>query len=493
MRNHHQSDLVEPRFSRRMALKSSASGFGYLAFAALAHDAALRAADSPKAATSAEAAKGPLTPKLPHLAARAKRVIFLCMNGGPSHVDLFDYKPELNQHSGSSTTIGRERGGAKLLGSPFQFAQHGQSGQWISNVFPKLADHADELCVIRSMHTDLPNHSQAFTQLHTGSFQFVRPSLGAWTLYGLGTENSNLPGFMTINPPSDNGGARNYGSAFLPAVYQGTRIGGNQIPGFYAALLGKDEEPGPPLKNVSNSNLSREQQRAQLDLIHGLNLRKLERDTYHPEIEGAIESFELAFRMQDEVPKVLDMRSEPESIRNLYGIGSGLPTDRFGRQCLLARRMAEAGVRFIEITAPVAWDHHFLIQTELPKSAVATDLPIAGLLTDLKARGMLDETLIVWAGEFGRTPYGQSGSGRDHNNKGFTIWMAGGGVKGGLSYGATDEIGYQAIEKPVHIHDWHATLLHLLGLDHERLTFNYGGRDFRLTDVYGNVVKEILA
>jgi hypothetical protein len=471
--------------SRRLALKSAASGFGYLAFASLAQKAI---ADDARRATAST-----LAPKPTHFPARAKRVIFLCMNGGPSHVDLYDYKPALNSQSGNTTTIGRDRGGAKLLGSPFKFAQHGESGLWMSEVCPHLAEHADKLCVIRSMHTDLPNHSQAFTQMHTGSFQFVRPSVGAWTLYGLGSENENLPGFITLNPPADNGGARNYGSSFLPAICQGTKIGGNQIPAFYAALLGKDEEPGPPLKNIDNAWLSREQQREQLKLIRNLDAAKLKRDVYHPEIEGAIESFELAFRMQDVVPEVLDLRSETEATRSQYGIGQGLATDRFGRQCLLARRLVEAGVRFVEITAPTSWDHHFQLQEKLTESCAITDRPVATLLADLEQRGLLDDTLVIWAGEFGRTPYGQSVSGRDHNNKGYTLWMAGGGVKGGLANGATDEYGYEAVEQPVHIHDWHATILHLLGLDHERLTFNYGGRDFRLTDVYGSIVKDILA
>jgi len=471
--------------SRRHALKSLASGFGYLAFAGLAHESAAKAA-------TPRPPEGILTPKATHFPPRAKRVIFLCMNGGPSHVDTFDYKPELNARSGQTSTIGRSGGQAMLLGSPFSFAQHGESGLWISEVFPKLAQHADDLCVVRSMQTDLPNHSQAFAQMHTGSFQFVRPSVGAWTLYGLGSDNANLPGFVTINPPSDNGGARNYGSAFLPAACQGTKIGANQIPGFYAKLLGKAEEPGPPLKNIG-TGAPRDLQRAQLDLVRGLNLRKLDRDVHHPEIEGAIESFELAFRMQDEVPDVLDTRSEPQPMLDLYGIGPGLPTDRFGRQCLMARRLAEAGVRFIEITAPIGWDHHFRLKEDLSEAAAATDGPIAALLTDLKRRGMLHDTLVVWAGEFGRTPYIQGGAGRDHNSKGYSIWMAGGGLKGGLAYGSTDEFGYEAVENPVHVHDWHATLLHLLGLDHKRLTFDYGGRPFRLTDVYGNVVTDILA
>jgi len=468
-------------FSRREALKSLASGFGFLAFAGLAHEAA---------AKSKPASQDTLAVKPTHFPPRAKRVIFLCMNGGPSHVDTFDYKPELQKRSGQPLS---GKYGARLFGSPFAFKRHGESGQWISSVFPQLAKRADELCLVNSLHTDLPNHSQAFVQMHTGSFQFIRPSVGAWTLYGLGTENSRLPGFITINPPSDNGGVRNYGSAFLPAVCQGTRIGTNQIPGFYRAFLKIDREPGPPMKNLTNPLLSRPQQRAQLDLIRDLNAAKLKRDAFHPEIEGAIESFELAFRMQDEIADLLELKSESKATFDLYGIGSGKPSDRFGRQCLLARRLAEAGVRFIELTSPEGWDHHFLLQDQLPKAAEAVDRPIAALLTDLKRRGLLDDTLVVWAGEFGRTPYAQSGTGRDHNNRGYTIWLAGGGVKGGLRYGATDDFGAKAVTNPVHIHDWHATILHLLGLDHKRLTFNYGGRDFRLTNVYGRVVSDLFA
>jgi hypothetical protein len=467
---------IDQRYSRRTALRAIASGFGYLAFTDLAHRAA-----------SGSDPNGSLRT---HFPARAKRVIFLCMNGGPSHVDLFDYKPLLNERSGQPMSA---RGGAKLLGSPFKFSQHGNSGPWISELFPHLARHADDLCLIHSMQTDLPNHSQAFTQMHTGSFQFVRPSLGAWMLYGLGAENANLPGFITLNPPSDNGGAKNYGSSFLPAIYQGTRIGTNQIPEFYAKLIGVDKEPGPPLRNIDNPNLTRNQQREQLDLVTDLNRQKLRREIYQPEIEGAIEAFELAFRMQDEIPSVMDLAAESETTQAAYGIGSGKPTDLFGRQCLLARRMAEAGVRFIELTAPTSWDHHFRLQEELPESCIATDQPIAALLADLKQRGMLEETLVVWAGEFGRTPYAQSGTGRDHNNKGYTIWMAGGGTRGGYRHGATDEYGQKAIDDLVHIHDWHATILHLLGLDHKRLTFNHAGRDYRLTDVYGKVVTEIVA
>ncbi len=471
-------------FTRRAALKSLSSGFGYLAFAGLAQQAAAR-----DAASSGNS----LAPKATHFPAKAKRVIFLSMNGGPSHVDLFDHKPALADHEGRQTADSVIAGNAALMASPFEFEKHGESGLWFSELCPKLAKHADDLCFIYSMHTDLPNHSQAYIQMHTGSFQFTRPSLGAWSLYGLGTENSNLPGFITLSPPSDNGGARNYGSAFLPAVYQATKIGTNQIPAFYAKLLGVDKEPGAALRNMENALLTPKLQRQQLDLIRDLNAQKLKRDVYHPEIDGAIESFELAFRMQDEIPNLLDLSSETESTLELYGVGAGRPTDRFGRQCLLARRMAEAGVRFIELTAPINWDHHFLLKSKLPEACAATDQPVAALLADLKSRSMLQDTLVVWAGEFGRTPYAQSGTGRDHNNKGYTIWMAGGGVKGGTAYGATDELGYQAVENPVHIHDWHATMLHLLGLDHKQLTFNYAGRDFRLTDVYGNVAHDIIA
>lgn len=462
--------------SRRSFLKSTASGFGYLAFASLAHQAAV--------ADERRRTPQPLA-RATHFPPRAKRVIFLCMNGGPSHLDLFDPKPALNRM--------KQQNGPQVMPSPFQFAQHGASGAAVSEVLPEIAQHVDDIAFIRSMKTDLPNHSQAFIQMHTGSFQFIRPSLGAWSLYGLGSENENLPGFITINPPADNGGARNYGSAFLPAICQATRIGTNQIPGFYAAFLGIDQEPGPPLSNMENARISRPVQREQLDLVRELNVRKLQRDVYHPEIEGSIESFELAFRMQSELPDLLELKDESKSTLEMYGIGPGRVTDRFGRQCLLARRMAEQGVRFIELTSPVAWDHHFMLQKNLAESCLATDRPVAALLADLKQRGMLSDTLVIWAGEFGRTPYAQSGTGRDHNNQGYTIWMAGGGVKGGLTYGATDELGAKAVENPVHIHDWHATLLHLLGLDHEQLTFNYAGRNYRLTDVYGRVVKDLLA
>ena len=469
-----------PPYSRRRMLQSLSSGFGYLAFSALAHDAAAKEA-------------GPLLPKETHFKSRAKRVIFLCMRGGPSHVDLFDHKPELIKRGGKIAKLSKFGRGAKLLPPVKPLTPQGQSGLMMSEFMPQLARHADDLCVINSMHTDLPNHAPAFAQMHTGSFQFVRPSLGAWTLYGLGTQNQNLPGFITLSPPADFGGARNYGSSFLPAVCQGTKIGGSSIPDLYAALTGKSEEPGPPMKHVENTKISRDLQRAQIDLVQGLDRLKLKRDRWNPEVEGAIESFELAFRMQDEVPKVLDLRHESETVRKKYGVGQGTTNEPFAKQCLLARRLAEAGVRFIELTAPVNWDHHYMLESNLAKASNATDQPIAALIDDLKLRGMIEDTLIVWAGEFGRTPYGQGGDGRDHNNKGYSIWMAGGGVKGGMNHGATDEFGYKAVQDPVHIHDWHATMLHLLGLDHKRLTFNYAGRDFRLTNVSGKVVERIVS
>ncbi|NOY00562.1 MAG: DUF1501 domain-containing protein, partial [Verrucomicrobia bacterium] len=368
-------------------------------------------------------------------------------------------------------------------------SQQGKSGLWMSDLLPHLSKHADDLCVINSMNTDLPNHAPAFGQMHTGSFQFVRPSLGAWTLYGLGSENQNLPGFISLNPPADFGGAQNYGSAFLPSICQGTKIGGGQLPALFAALSGKQEEPGPPMRNIKGQ-VSPKIQRAQIDLVQRMNRNKLKQEIYQPEIEGAIESLELAFRMQAEVPEVLDIQSEPEHVKKLYGIGKK-GGDRFARQCLLARRLAESGVRFIEITAPVNWDHHFMLRDNLSKACAATDQAIGGLLEDL-LRGMLKDTLVVWAGEFGRTPYAQGVDGRDHNNKGYSIWMAGGGVKAGMTYGETDEFGHKAVIDPVHIHDWHATILHLLGMDHRRLTFNYAGRDFRLTNVEGEVVKGIV-
>ncbi len=456
-------------FSRRTALKSAASGFGYLAFSALSTWAAEKEADP----------DGPLAPKPPHFPARAKRVVFLCMEGGPSHVDTFDHKPQLTRDSGKEIGFGRVPT-APLLASPWKFQQHGSSGLWISELFPEVARHADDLCVINSMQTDLPNHTQAFLQMHTGIFQFPRPSLGAWVLYGLGTENDNVPGFITLAPPVGNGGPTNYGSSFLPAIYQGTRIGNAGKPIADASV-----------NNLSNTKRTPAAQRLQLDLVQSLNREALARERIHTGIESVIESYELAFRLQSELPKLMDVDGESKATHALYGIGNPA-TDNFGRQCLLARRFLEAGVRFVELSHG-NWDQHNSLLELHGKHALATDRPIAGLLADLKSRGLLDETLVIWGGEFGRTPYAQRGDGRDHNHKGYSIWMCGGGIKGGMSYGRTDDYGSEAVENPVHIHDWHATLLHLLGLDHEKLTYRFAGRDMRLTDVKGNVVRDIIA
>lgn len=468
--------------SRRHFLRSSSLGLQWLAFSALAAKTASVGATS--------SAPTGLAPRTGHLPARAKRVIFLTMRGGPSHVDLLDYKPALVKNTGKEAVIGRDSSGAKLLGPAHPFARYGRSGLQLSSLLPRIGEHADDLCVINSMHTDVPNHSPAFVQMHTGSFQFVRPSLGAWTVYGLGSGNENLPGFITLNPPAGDGGARNYGSAFLPSICQGTRLGGSQLPALYAAFLKKQEAPGPPMKNIANAHLSTAEQRRQLDLIRGLNEGRLRREPGQPEVEGMIESFELGFRMQSEVPGVLDLGAESAETLELYGIGKG--ADSFARQCLLSRRLIEAGVRFVEIASPEHWDHHALLSTNLQKSCESVDRSVGALLTDLKRRGLLEETLVIWGGEFGRTPYAPGLDGRDHNHKGFSLWMAGGGVKGGINYGATDEIGYEAVEDPMHIRDWHATVLHLLGLDHERLTYNYGGRDFRLTETGGKVASGIL-
>jgi len=458
--------------SRRDVLKSASVGFGYLAFAGLSTWAAEKG--------------NPLASKKPHFPAKAKHVIFLCMEGAPSHVDTFDYKPKLPELNGQN--MPKARTFAKLLASPWQFAQHGQAGLWISELFPELAKQADELCLLRGMHTDVPAHSQAFLQMHTGIFQFKRPSMGAWAFYGLGTENENLPGFVTISPPPQNGGPANYGSAFLPAVYQGTPISGFRSFGPPGSPGG--QAAGPGVSNIRNAQQSVDAQRIQLDFIQSLNRDALEREPHNPDVDGAIESFELAFRMQKDLPKVLDISNETAATKALYGIGEQA-TENFGRQCLLARHLVEAGVRFIEITSG-QWDHHRDLKNALGNKARSVDKPIAGLLQDLKARGLLKDTLVLWGGEFGRTPYAQGSDGRDHNHRGFTTWMAGGGVKSGFSYGATDDYGYEAVEGKIHVHDWHATILHLLGLDHEKLTYRYAGRNMRLTDVKGNVVKDII-
>lgn len=449
--------------SRRQLLQQASAGFGYLAFAGLATESAAREA-------------GPLAVKAPHFPAKAKRVIFLCMRGGPSHMETFDPKPELTARTGQP---GRSNPAAKLLGSRWEFNQHGQSGIDIVELLPETAKHADKLCVLRGMHTDNENHPQALEQLHTGSFQFVRPSMGAWTVYGLGSENASLPGFISINPLTALGGARYYSSAFLPAACSATMLGNANFPG--AKLT---------LGNVSNPRITAAAQRDQLDLLQGMNRDLLAR-TADPRVEGMIESAELAFRMQGEMPRVMDLAGESDATLKLYGADRA-GGESFAKQCLLARRFAEAGVRFIEISH-LEWDLHGSLQSGMTRNCAQIDKPIAGLLEDLDQRGLLQDTLVVWGGEFGRTPDDATTDGRGHNNKGYTMWMAGGGVKAGHIHGATDELGYEAVDGKVHTHDLHATMLHLLGLDHERLTYRHGGRDYRLTDVKGRVVREILA
>ena len=477
------SDHGQQFISRRNMLQSTSCGFGYLAFAGLAAEAA--AAD--------QKFKNPMAARAPHFKAKAKRVIFLFMQGGPSHVDTFDYKPELQRNDGKTGGVsykGKPTKG-KLLGSPWKFQKHGKSGLQISELFPELSKHADDLCLINGMHTDSPAHPQATIMVHTGATNFVRPSVGSWVFYGLGSENQNLPGFITINPLSRL--AENHGSAFLPAFYQGTKITGD----------GRNNLP-----NIANRFLSKQTQRKQLDFLQAMNHDLLENSKTNREIEGVIQSYELAYRMQHTVPEVMDISGESKKTLEMYGIGSGSDSsvnakgkgkgkqqtsDRFGRQCLMARRFAEAGVRYIELTHN-GWDQHNSLQKKLSSNAQVTDKPIAGLIADLKQRGMLDETLIVWGGEFGRTPSAQNGrDGRAHNNRGYTMWMAGGGIKGGIRHGETDPLGFQSVNDKVHIHDLHATMLHLLGLNHQKLTFRYSGRDFRLTNVYGNVVKNIIA
>lgn len=459
--------------SRRHILRTASAGFGYLAFAGMS-----------TAASADDAAANPLAPKAPHFKATAKRVIFLCMQGGPSHVDTFDYKPKL--------AIDKEKGskyGSKLLASPWKFQQRGKSGLWISELFPELGKHADELCLIRSMHCDQPIHPRAMTQMHTGNAQFVRPSLGAWTLYGLGTENESMPGYIALNPPAASG--QNFGSAFLPAVYAGTKVGKPQARRGGLGMQRGDNDPNQQLPDLANGRITKSAQRNQIDLIQELNRQKLVREVHQPDVEGIIESYELAFKMQDVLPKLMDLSGESQKTLDMYGVNQP-DTNDFGRQCLMARRFVEAGVRFVEVTHG-NWDHHQRLSSQLPDNCKEIDRPIAALLADLKQRGLLKDTLVIWGGEFGRTPDAQNGDGRDHNHKGYTTWMAGGGVKGGFSYGATDDHGYQAVEDKCHIHDWHATILHLLGLDHERLTYRYAGRNFRLTDVYGNAITKILA
>ncbi len=446
-------------------------GFSSVALAGMLGDLSSRAAD-------VAAYKSPFAPKQTHFSPPAKQVIFLCMKGGPSHMDMFDHKPQLKKDDGKAVG-GNDK--IRLLGSLWDFKQHGQSGMWFSELLPHLATKADELCMLNGMVSDNPEHAQALDFLFTGSFQFVRPSIGSWVLYGLGTENQDLPGFITLNPPHVLGGAKYYGSAFLPAAFQGAPIGE------MGQALSKAK-----IGNINNPRLNRDQQRKRLDFLQGLNRDLVAERGESSELEGVIESFELGFRMQDALPEVMDISDESEATKKLYGMEPGKPSVNFGHQCLMARRLVESGVRFVQLTDD-GWDAHGFLSTGVPRRCAAIDQPITGLLTDLKQRGLLQDTLVVWGGEFGRSPDDGTRDGRGHNAKGYTMFMAGGGVKPGFTYGQTDEYGRKTVDGEVHTHDLHATMLHQLGLDHEELTFKHAGRDFRLTDVKGRVVKEILA
>lgn len=458
--------------SRREILSRCGMGLGALALA----DLLARAEGAPPELH-------PQAPKRPHFPGRAKRVIHIFPNGGASHVDTFDPKPVLEKYRGKMLpmeNLKTERKTGAAFPSPFKFRKHGRSGLEVSEIFPRVAECADDLCVIRSMHTDLPNHEPSLLMMNCGETRLSRPSVGAWVTYGLGSENQNLPGFVVLCP----GGypiqeSQNWQSGFLPGAYQGTFVDSRHT----------DLER--LVEHIRNHGLSSRDQRHQLDLLRELNRRHQEGRREDAQLEARIQSFELAFRMQAEATDAFDVSREPESIRKMYGSGTQ------SRQLLIARRLLERGVRFVQVWAGAGqpWDNHDKIEENHRRLARECDPAIGAFLKDLKQRGMLEETLVLWAGEFGRTPTAElpQATGRDHNPYGFTVWLAGGGVKGGCAYGATDEFGFRAVEDPVHVHDLHATILHLLGFDHEKLTFRYAGRDFRLTDVHGRVIREILA
>ena len=463
--------------SRRRFLSRVGAGFGTLGLATVLSDAGLLGDGSAQAATSGAAAS-PLAPKSPHFAPRAKRVIFLFMNGGPSHVDTFDPKPALEKYAGQQPeelTKDYQRTVGKLFPSPFKFAKYGRGGVDVSELYPHTARVIDEICVIRSMHTDIPNHEPGLLMMNSGHTQPTRPSLGSWLTFGLGTENQNLPGYVVLCPGKPVVGPQLWGNSFLPGVFQGCHINNGKI------------DPQSVIQHVHNAYLPPEAQRKQLDLLQQLNREHLDARGQDGQLEAHIESLEMAFRLQFAAQEVFDLARETAATREAYGPG------QFADACLVARRLVERGVRMVQIYfgGGQPWDDHGDIMNHA-KHAQQSDRAIAALLDDLKRRGLLDETLVVWSGEFGRTPWSQGAKGRDHHSRGFTSWLAGGGVRGGLAFGATDEFGNRAVEHPIHVHDLHATILHLLGIDHERLTYRYSGRDFRLTDVHGRVVREIL-
>ena len=466
-----------PSFTRRSCLQTMGSGFGALAFNAFAQQVA-SAANSPYSIPKA------------HHTPKAKRVIFLFMHGGVSQVDSFDPKPMLKKYDGKElpfkgvdnldVSLKDKAGNGRVLDTIWKFKQHGQSGQWISDLWPHLTQHADDLCFIKSTHTRGTSHGQAVSMIHTGTDNLLRPSVGSWVSYGLGSENSNLPAFVSVTPPAGHGGARNYGSAFLPAHHQATTLGHSA-----------SKTANATIKYLQNPKVSQQDQVLQLEMLNRINQKHFQQ-TQDSNIDSVIKSYEMAFKMQGIAPGVIDISNESKATRELYGLDRK-ETSEFGHRCLLARRFCEAGVRYIQASTSYIWDQHGGLVKGHTKNALATDQPISALLTDLKQRGLMDDTLVVWGTEFGRTPVAQGKDGRDHNPAGFTVWLSGAGVKPGYSHGATDDFGYFAQENKVHMHDLHATILHILGMDHKKLTYRYAGRDFRLTDVYGEVVKEILA
>ena len=470
------NEQTPPTLTRRELLQRCGMGFGMLGLTAVLSDAG-------ELANSPITASGPLSPKQPHFPARARQVVHLFMNGGPSHVDTFDPKPKLDELHGKplpTQNLRTERKTGAAMKSPYKFAKYGQSGIEVSELFAKTAEHIDEMCIIRSMYADVPNHEPSLMLMNCGEARQPRPSFGSWLTYGLGSENQNLPGFIVMCP----GGypivsTKNWQSAFLPGAYQGTY------------LDTKHAEVDKLIANIRNQQMSLDEQRKQLDFVQRLNRHHIAPRSNDPQLEARIESLELAFRMQSEAAEAFDFRRESQAVLKLYGEGT------HARQLLITRRLIERGVRFVQVWSGAGqpWDNHNDLEATHRKLAGEWDQPIAAFLTDLKQRGLLDTTLVLWGGEFGRTPVAElpALNGRDHNHYGFTCWLAGGGVRGGTVYGATDELGFRAVEKPVHVHDLHATMLQLLGFDHKRLTFRYAGRDFRFTDVHGEVVEELIA
>ena len=469
---------------RRNALRQLGAGFGTLGLASVlaqsntgtgvAHADMVRNSDSP------------LAPRAPHFAPKAKHVIQLFMPGGPSQVDTFDYKPEIAKHAGQrpesvdrkslrNTKMG-------LMPSPYAFRQHGQCGRWVSEIFPHVAELVDDLCFIHSMHTDTPEHASAMMMMNVGHLQPTRPSMGSWLTYGLGTENQDLPGFIAMSPRAQpRNKLANWGNAFLPGAYTGTYVNIHEM------------KPDHIMQDLKNNWLPKLDQRHQADLLTRLNQLDLQRQQHDPQLEASIQTMEMAFRMQFAVPDAFDTSKESKETLEMYG------DSEYAKGCLLARRLVERGVRMVQLSLSIdgydiAWDTgHENIVDGHRRLAQACDQGIAALIKDLKQRGLFEETLVVWGGEFGRAPTSEGQKGRDHDHYGFTTWMAGGGVKGGISYGATDEFGLTAVEDRVHVHDLHATILHLMGLDHERLTYRYSGRDYRLTDVHGKVISQIIS